>query len=114
MSSTCQAVQIFISFTFRDMQTEKNHLNEVVLPKLIEWTKKFGLKFFDVDLRRGIRVKDHNIETDNFWEYCRQWIDRIEPLIVCILGQRYGWVPELRYFRTTTIQLMQLKVLTHE
>ena len=35
-------------------------------------------------------------ETANSWEYCRQWIDRVEPFFVCILGQRYGWVPEPR------------------
>jgi hypothetical protein len=29
-------------------------------------------------------------EIANSWEYCRQWIDRVEPLFVCILGQRHG------------------------
>ena len=38
-------------------------------------------------------------ETANSWEYCRQWIARVEPFFVCILGQRYGWVPEPRHFR---------------
>ena len=35
-----------------------------------------------------------NAETANSWEYRRQWIDRVEPFFVCILGQRYAWVPE--------------------
>jgi len=30
------------------------------------------------------------------------------------VDQRYGWVPEPRHFRDTTIQQMQLKVLAHE
>jgi hypothetical protein len=25
-------------------------------------------------------------ETGNSWEYCRQWIARVEPFFVCILG----------------------------
>ena len=47
-----------------------------------------------MDLRRGVPAKDANGETANSWEYCRQWIDRVEPFFVCILGQRYGWVPK--------------------
>jgi len=37
-----------------------------------------------------------------------------EPFFVCILGQRYGWVPESGQFRHTTIQQMRPKVLAHE
>jgi hypothetical protein len=39
-----------------------------------------------LDLRWGVLAKDANGETANSWEYCRQWIDRVEPLFVCILG----------------------------
>ena len=46
-----------------------------------------------MDLRWGVPAKDAIGETANSWEYCRQWIDRVEPFFVCILGQRYGWVP---------------------
>jgi len=35
-----------------------------------------------------------NGETANSWECWRQRIDRVEPFFACILGQRYGWVPE--------------------
>ena len=45
------------------------------------------------NLRWGVPAKDLNGETANSWEYCRQWIDRVEPFFVCILGQRYGWCP---------------------
>ena len=87
-------VRVFISSTFRDMHAERDHLVTVVFPELRERIERLGLEFFDVDLRWGVPAKDANGETANSWEYCRQWIDRVEPFFVCILGQRYGWEPE--------------------
>ena len=94
MTSTRKTVRVFISSTFRDMHAERDHLVTVVFPELRERVEQLGLEFFDVDLRWGVPAKDANGETANSWEYCRQWIDRVEPFFVCILGQRYGWVPE--------------------
>jgi WD40 repeat protein len=94
MASTDQTVRVFISSTFRDMNAERDHLVTVVFPELRERVERLGLEFFDVDLRWGVPAKDANGETANSWEYCRQWIDRVEPFFVCILGQRYGWEPE--------------------
>lgn len=76
------------------MHAERDHLVTVVFPELRERVEQLGLEFFDVDLRWGVPEKTVNGETANSWEYCRQWIDRVEPFFVCILGQRYGWVPE--------------------
>ena len=87
-------VRVFISSTFRDMHAERDHLVTVVFPELRERLERLGLEFFDVDLRWGVPAKDADGETANSWEYCRQWIDRVEPFFVCMLGQRYGWVPE--------------------
>src|SRR5476651_1407183 len=94
MSAPPKTVRVFISSTFRDMHAERDHLVTVVFPELRERIEQLGLEFFDVDLRWGVPAKDVNGETANSWEYCRQWIDRVEPFFVCILGQRYGWVPE--------------------
>jgi WD40 repeat protein len=101
MQGTQQTVRVFISSTFRDMHAERDHLVTVVFPELRERVEQLGLEFFDVDLRWGVPAKDLNGETANSWEYCRQWIDRVEPFFVCILGQRYGWVPEPEHFRDT-------------
>src|ERR1017187_5467116 len=94
MSATQKNVRVFISSTFRDMHAERDHLVTVVFPELRERVELLGLEFFDVDLRWGVPAKDANGETANSWEYCRQWIDRVEPFFVCMLGQRYGWEPE--------------------
>ena len=64
------------------------------LPGVARAHQKVGLEFFDVDLRWGVLAKERQRQTANFWEYCLRWIDRMEPLFVYILGQRYGWVPQ--------------------
>jgi len=107
MAAVEKQVRVFISSTFRDMHAERDHLVTVVFPELRERVEQLGLEFFDVDLRWGVPAKDLNGETANSWEYCRQWIDRVEPFFVCILGQRYGWVPEPQHFRDTTDRQQQ-------
>jgi hypothetical protein len=85
-------IRVFISSTFRDMHAERDHLVTVVFPELRKRVEQLGLGFFDVDLRWGVPEQDANGETANSWEYCKRWIDRVEPFFVNILGQRYGWV----------------------
>lgn len=107
MDSSEKIVRVFISSTFRDMHAERDHLVTVVFPELRERLERLGLEFYDVDLRWGVPEKDANGETANSWEYCRQWIDRVEPFFVCILGQRYGWVPEPEKLKAEDEQVRQ-------
>jgi hypothetical protein len=107
MAGTGETVRVFVSSTFRDMHAERDHLVTIVFPELRERIEQLGLDFFDVDLRWGVPEKDASGETANSWEYCRQWIDRVEPFFVCILGQRYGWVPEARDFKNVEDKVRQ-------
>lgn len=79
-------------------RTEQNKLTSEVIDQItitLKTVRTFiSSTFFDVDLRWGVYAKDANGETANSWEYCRQWIDRVEPVFVGILGWRYGWEPE--------------------
>jgi WD40 repeat protein len=109
-SPNARQIRVFVSSTFRDMHAERDHLVTVVFPELRERLERLGLEFFDVDLRWGVPEKDVNGETANSWEYCRQWIDRVEPLFVCILGQRYGWVPQVGDFRDEADRTRQASV----
>ncbi len=93
-NATDRRVRVFISSTFRDMHAERDHLVTVVFPELRERCERLGLEFFDVDLRWGVPEKDANGETANSWEYCKKWIDRVEPFFVSLLGQRYGYIPK--------------------
>ena len=79
----------------------------VVFPELRERVERLGLEFFDVDLRWGVPENNADGEKANSWEYCRQWIERVEPLFVCILGQRYGWIPEVKDFKDDVDQARQ-------
>ena len=80
-------VRVFVSSTFRDMHAERDHLVTVVFPELRERVEQLGLEFFDVDLRWGVPETGVDGEKANSWEYCRWWIDRVEPFFVCMLGQ---------------------------
>jgi hypothetical protein len=93
MRSRLSAVRVFISSTFLDMHAERDHLVTVVFPELRERLALLGLDFFDVDLRWGVPNTTPEGERANSWAYCKQWIDRVEPFFLCILGERYGWIP---------------------
>lgn len=88
-----KTVRVFISSTFRDMHAERDHLVTVVFPELRERLEGIGLEFYDVDLRWGVPQLNVDNERANSWAYCKQWIQRAEPFFICLLGQRYGWVP---------------------
>jgi WD40 repeat protein len=92
-------IRVFISSTFRDMHAERDHLVTVVFPELRDRVELLGLEFYDVDLRWGVPEQDVNGETSNPWEYCKKWIDRVDPFFVSLLGQRYGFVPEPQQIR---------------
>ncbi len=93
MSKAYKTVRVFICSTFRDMHAERDHLATVVFPELRKRVEQLGQEFFDVDLRWGVPETGLDGEKANSWEYCRRWIGRVEPFFVCLLGQRYGWVP---------------------
>lgn len=93
MAATRKTVRVFISSTFRDMHAERDHLVTVVFPELRERLERLDLDFYDVDLRWGVPQTGVDGERINSWAYCKQWIDRVEPFFVCIVGERYGWTP---------------------
>jgi len=92
MASTWKTVRVFISSTFRDMHAERDHLVKVVFPKLRHWCEERRLRLVDIDLRWGVTKE----EADNgrAIEVCLQEIDGSRPFFLCILGNRYGWVPQ--------------------
>ena len=76
------------------------------------------LEFFDVDLRWGVLAKDANGETANSWEYCRQWIERMEPFFVCILssirlGTRFSRRCERAFFAHLVEPVLHEELLLH-
>src|SRR5215831_8518314 len=93
MAHSEKTVRVFVSSTFRDMNAERDHLVTVVFPELRERLERMGLEFYDVDLRWGVPQLNIDHERANSWAYCKQWIQRTEPFFICLIGQRYGWIP---------------------
>ena len=88
-----RVVRVFISSTFSDMHAERDHLVAVVFPELRERLERIGLDFFDVDLRWGVPKLDVDGERANSWKYCKQSIKQVEAFFICLLGERYGYIP---------------------
>jgi hypothetical protein len=88
MPAPWRTIRVFISSTFRDMQAERDWLVRFVFPRLREELVKYHIHFVDVDLRWGVT------SDQNALGVCREVIDECHPRFMCMLGGRYGWVPE--------------------
>lgn len=87
MDTIWKTVRVFISSTFLDMQSERDHLVRFVFPRLREELLKRRIHLIDVDLRWGVTSEQDALAI------CREIIDECHPRFLCILGGRYGWVP---------------------
>jgi len=87
-----EKVHVFISSTFNDMHAERDYLVKRVFPELQDWCEKRKLRLIEVDLRWGVTEEDatRNI---NVVRTCLKRIDDCRPFFICLLGQRYGWIP---------------------
>jgi tetratricopeptide (TPR) repeat protein len=85
-------LRVFISSTFRDMQDEREELVKHVFPRLRKRCEDRGVVWGDVDLRWGI--SDEEKAEGKVLPICLAEIDRCRPYFICLLGDRYGWVPE--------------------
>lgn len=87
---------IFISSTFRDMDYERDIINFRVIPRLNERYRKDHIQFHAVDLRVGINTEEIEEEEreDYILDVCLGKIADSRPFFVCLLGERYGWIPD--------------------
>ena len=87
-----KTARIFISSTFRDMHAERDHLVKKVLPRLRARLAEHRVYLEDVDLRWG--VTEEQAKSGQAVELCLQQVDECRPIFLCLLGSRYGWVPQ--------------------
>lgn len=85
---------IFISSTFRDMQYERDLIQEKVLPELREFMKQFGESIEFVDLRWGIDTSKEDAAMKKVLEVCFDNIQDSKPYFLSFLGNRYGTIIE--------------------
>lgn len=88
MKSHWKTARVFISSTFKDMHAERDYLVRVVFPKLREALIPLRIHLVDVDLRWGITGEVDALSA------CRDIVDECRPRFLCMLGGRYGWVPD--------------------
>ena len=88
MSVNWKTVRVFISSTFKDMQSERDHLVRKVFPRIREELLPHKLHFVDIDLRWGVTGEQDAVDV------CRELIDESRPYFLCMLGGRYGWIPD--------------------
>lgn len=88
MAQPWRTVRVFISSTFKDMQAERDYLVRFVFPGLRERLLARRIHLIDVDLRWGVTGEQDALGV------CREVIDECRPRFLCMLGERYGSVPD--------------------
>ena len=95
-SDLSREVRVFISSTFRDMDSERNYLVKTIFPQLHKRCQERGVEFTELDLRWG--VTEEEAKHGKVIKICFSEIDRYRPsmpFFIGILGERYGWIPTL-------------------
>lgn len=87
----------FVSSTFRDMQEERDVIHRKVFPMIRNKLKKFGETAEDMDLRWGVDTLNLTEEESGNMviRVCIDAIDRCVPYFIVLLGERYGWIPDM-------------------
>lgn len=87
--------RIFISSTFRDMQAERDLVQQSVIPMLRAKAREYGENIDAVDLRWGVDTTelDSDEGSKKVLSVCFDEIDKSKPYMLIFLGNRYGWIP---------------------
>ena len=77
------------------MQAERDHLRNIVFPKVEEELRKKRIRLETVDLRWGVDTASVNEDEREatILKVCIEEIERCKPFFIGLLGDRYGWVP---------------------
>jgi tetratricopeptide (TPR) repeat protein len=86
-------IRVFISSTFRDMQEERDYLVKYIFPQLRKLCESRDVVWGEVDLRWG--VTDEQAAEGKVLPICLEEIKRCRPYFIGLLGERYGWVPDI-------------------
>ena len=87
-------IRVFISSTFEDMKDEREYLIKKVFPEMRQIAYKRNVSFIEVDLRWGITEEDS--KNGKVVDICFDEIDNSIPFFIGIIGNRYGWCPEIK------------------
>jgi len=88
-----RVVRVFVSSTFRDMHAERDELIKRIFPQLRKLCEERGVTWSEVDLRWGITEEES--QRGEVLPICLAEIQRCRPYFIGLLGERYGWVPDV-------------------
>lgn len=100
--TNASVARIFLSSTFRDFAEERELLAKRVFPALRKRLQERFVELVDVDLRWGITPEA--AERGEVLPICLAEIDRARPYFVCMLGERYGWVPPADKYDSSLVE----------
>ncbi|MBO1514352.1 DUF4062 domain-containing protein [Metabacillus bambusae] len=88
-----RVIRVFISSTFKDMKKERDQLIKYTFPELRKMCEERGVNWSEVDLRWG--VTNEQSADGQVLPICLAEIENCLPFFIGILGERYGWIPEI-------------------
>lgn len=96
-TSEQRQIRVFLSSTFRDMETERHELLTRVFPLFRQRCLERQVVFSEIDLRWGISEED--AQNGQTVQICLEEIERcralgIQPFFIGFIAERYGWVPQ--------------------
>lgn len=92
---------IFVSSTFQDMQAERDIIRQKVFPAINKVAACHNDHIEFIDLRWGIdTLKQSEQEASiKIMSVCLNELRRSDDLMIILLGDRYGWTPDIAYLR---------------
>ena len=93
MAPSRPQIRAFLSSTFSDFLEERSLLVKKVFPELRRKAKERGVEVVEVDLRWGIT--EEQSKQGKTIGICLDEIERCRPYFIGLVGDRYGWVPQL-------------------
>ncbi len=94
--STWYTRPVFVSSTFKDVQSERDSLRDVVFRGIDDSLKAYHRRLEPIDLRWGVETVDTPEQERKellVLKVCLDEIERCRPFLLVILGDRYGWTP---------------------
>jgi hypothetical protein len=101
------SVRVYISGDYDDMFSERQYLEKDVWPVINRWLMPYRMCFVPIDMRFGVTKSEcfhaHVVKLH------LDLIDFCFPFFVCLLGERYGWVPDEHYLNYGDLELDRFK-----
>lgn len=98
-------VRVFLSSTFRDMNAERDYLVNYIFPQVEDYCTKRALDFTPIDLRWGITEEESR--NSAVLNSCLEEVNNSRPFFIGILGDRYGWSPDIEELENLGPELMK-------